>query len=96
MIWNADEGETQAVVEIEPAGNFEQFLETIFGLMRDGRLHGGGPIPRPYLQSALLASANELYISGVPLLLQRPGIWLMAHLAKLRGYRLSYPEYSAP
>ena len=96
VIWNADEGETQALVEIEPAGNFEQFLETIFGLMRDGRLRDGGPIPRPYLQSALLASANELFISGVPLFLQRPGVWLMANLARLRGYRLSYPEYSAP
>jgi quercetin dioxygenase-like cupin family protein len=94
LIWNAVRGETSALVEIEPAGNFEQFLETIFGLMRDGRMHGNGPIPRPYLHSALLASANQIYISGVPLSLQRPGIWLMARLAKLRGYRLSYPEYS--
>jgi len=94
LIWNAGKDETRAHVEIEPAGNFEQFLETIFGLMRDGRLHGNGPIPRPYLHSALLASANQIYISGVPVLLQRPAIWLMARLAKLRGYRLSYPEYS--
>jgi quercetin dioxygenase-like cupin family protein len=93
VIWNAHPGETQASVEIEPAGNFEQFLETVFGLMRDGRLRGGWPIPRPYLQSALLASANDLYLSGISVLLQRPGIWLMSRWAKRRGYRLSYPEY---
>jgi len=95
VIWNANRGETSALVEIEPAGNFEQFLETIFGLMRDGRLRDGGPIPRPYLHSALLASVNQLYLSGIPLFLQRPGIQIMARLAKLRGYRLSYPEYSS-
>jgi quercetin dioxygenase-like cupin family protein len=96
VIWNANGGETRARVEIEPAGNFEQFLETVFGLMRDGRLHGNGSIPRPYLHSALLASANSLYLSSVPVLLQRPAIGLMARLAKLRGYRLSYPEYGGP
>lgn len=95
VIWNAVRGETIALVEIEPAGNFEQFLETIFGLMRDGRLRSGRPIPRPYLHSALLASANGLYIAGVPVFLQRPAIRLMARLAKSRGYRLSYPEYGA-
>lgn len=94
VIWNAAAGETVARVEIEPAGNFEQFLETVFGLMRDGRLRSARPIPRPYLQSALLASANGIYITGVPLFLQRPGVWLMARLAKLRGYRLAYAEYS--
>lgn len=94
VIWNAAAGETSASVEIEPAGNFEQFLETVFGLMREGRLHGNGPIPRPYLQSALLASANDLYLSGPPVPLQRAAISLMARLAKLRGYRLRYPEYS--
>ena len=93
LIWNAGEGETTASVEIEPAGNFEQFLVTIFGLMRDGRLRRGRPFPRPYLHSALLASANNIYLSGVPVFLQRPGVGLMARLARLRGYRLSYPEY---
>lgn len=91
LIWNAARSQTAASVEIEPAGNFEQFLETIFALMRDGKMHGRGPIPRPYLHSALLASANEIYISGVPLFLQRPTIRIMARLARLRGYCLDYP-----
>lgn len=93
QVWNASEGEVHALVDFEPAGNFEQFLETAFGLMRDGKMHGHGAIPRPILHVALLSSANQLYISGLPLFLQRPAISLMAKLAKLRGYRLHYTEY---
>jgi mannose-6-phosphate isomerase-like protein (cupin superfamily) len=94
QVWNADSGEVHALVDFEPAGNFEQFLETAFGLMRDGKMQGHGAIPRPILHVALLSSANELYISALPLFLQRPAIALMARLARMRGYRLDYPEYS--
>ena len=47
--WNAGPGQLSVVGEIRPALRFEDFVETIHVLIRDGRIPAGGKRPNPLL-----------------------------------------------
>jgi quercetin dioxygenase-like cupin family protein len=89
--------ELRFVSEIRPPLRFEAFLETSFGLARDGKTTKQG-VPKNPLQLAVLVheSRDMFYFAGVPISMQRALLTLFASLAsvgKLLGYKACYPKY---
>lgn len=91
---NGGEGELQIVTEFRPALKTEHFFETMAGLARDGKLDPTGA-PR-FLQIVSISRAYDIWLPKPPIPLQRALFAILAPLARLRGYRASYPEYSGP
>jgi quercetin dioxygenase-like cupin family protein len=83
--WIDGEEDARVVVEFRPALNTEAFLETMYGLAHDGRLDKDG-VP-PFLQTALVANAYEVYLPSPPVLQQRALFALLAPVGRLMGYR---------
>lgn len=94
--WNAGEEEAHVVVEVSPATRFEEAISNTFGLARDGKTNARG-MPN-LLQLALLSREFEdvLYFTRPPRALQRVLFAVLAPIARLLGYRGSYPEYAPP
>ncbi len=90
--WIDGEEEARVLVEFRPALNTETFFETMYGLARDGKLDEDG-VP-PFLQTALISSTYEIYLPRPPVAAQKALFSLLAPVARLMGYRASYPEYS--
>ena len=91
--WNAGEEEARIVVEIGPADRFEVMIANLFGLARFGKTNFKG-MPN-LLQVALFAREFEdvLYFSRPPRAVQKVLFGILAPVARLLGYRGSYPEY---
>lgn len=91
--WNAGDEEAHLMVEITPAARFEAMIRNLFGLAQDGRTDRKG-MPN-LLQLALLAREFEDVAQLVrpPRLVQRALFAVLAPIARLKGYRGSYPEY---
>ena len=92
--WACAEADTRVRVAVTPAADAETFLETMYGLSRDGRTNAKG-MPKP-LQMMVLAHAHrrEMAFAGPPLALQRALLGVLAPIGRLRGYRARYPQYS--
>ena len=90
--WNAGDGELHHLVELRPALRMEEFLETVFGLQRDGKLVEGRR-PNPLMMAPVVVR-YENWLAGPPVLLQRVFFPPLALLGRLLGYRASYPRYS--
>ena len=93
--WNAGPEEALVRVEVRPAARFEAFIQNAFGLAQDGRVNRRG-MPN-LLQLAVLAREFDdvIRFTRPPRVVQRLLFGLLAPLARLRGYRGSYPEYLA-
>ena len=92
ILWNASDEEASMTVWLRPALNTEAALETLFGLARDGKTNKRG-LPNIFQTSVLLADYPETKVllpSPVRIFLK-----LLAPLARLLGYRSSYPKYSS-
>jgi quercetin dioxygenase-like cupin family protein len=91
--WNAGDEEVHILMEITPGARFEVLLRNLFGLAQDGKTDRKG-VPR-LLQLALMAREFEDVARLVrpPRLAQKLLFVVLAPLARLRGYRGSYPEY---
>lgn len=91
--WNAGDGEAHLVMKIQPAARFEEMLRNLLGLAQDGRTTPQGK-PR-LLQRVLLAREFEdvIRFTRPHRLIQAVLFSLLAPVARLRGYRGSYPEY---
>jgi quercetin dioxygenase-like cupin family protein len=91
--WNAGDEEAHIVVEIKPAGRFEVMAANLFGLARDGKTNSKG-MPNVF-QAALFAREFEdvLYFTKPPRAVQKVLFGVLAPVARLLGYRGSYPEY---
>jgi mannose-6-phosphate isomerase-like protein (cupin superfamily) len=94
--WNAGPETLEMVGRLEPAGRFQTFMETIYGLIRDGKVTSRG-IPNP-LQMAVIAHEfrNDVVFTGIPRLARRLALPIAASIGRLRGYRPSYSAYSDP
>jgi mannose-6-phosphate isomerase-like protein (cupin superfamily) len=70
-----------------------QAAVTIFGLARAGKVNSKGA-PN-FLQLALLASTTipTTYLAGIPHSVQRLTFGTIGRIAKMAGYKTSYPEY---
>ena len=92
--WNDGDEEAHLVVEFRPALRAEMLFETVFGLATDGKTNNKG-LPNFFQRSILLECyPGDFKLARVPELLQRASIRLAAPLARRRGYRAAYPEYS--
>ena len=93
--WNAGPEEALVRVEIRPAARFEAFLKNAFGLAQDGKVNRRG-MPN-LLQLAVFAQEFDdvIQFTHPPRVVQRLLFGLLAPLARLLGYRGSYPEYLA-
>lgn len=91
--WNAGDEEARLLVEIQPAARFEALIRNLFGLAQDGRTDARG-MPS-LLQRSLLARefADVTRFTKPHRLVQAVLFGLLAPIARLRGYRGSYPEY---
>jgi hypothetical protein len=93
--WNAGPEEALVRVEIRPAARFEAFLKNAFGLAQDGKVNRQG-MPN-LLQLAVFAREFDdvIQFTHPPRVVQRLLFGLLVPLARLLGYRGSYPEYLA-
>src|SRR5215831_2540758 len=93
--WNAGPEKALVRVEIRPAARFEAFLKNAFGLAQDGKVNRRG-MPN-LLQLAVFAREFEDVIQFIhpPREVQRVLFGMLAPIARLLGYRGSYPEYLA-
>ncbi len=81
------------IVEVRPARDFETLFETVFGLYRDGKTSRFGG--EALLQGAVLGRANNTYIAGIPIVVQRILFVIVAPVARLFGHRPRYDRYSS-
>ena len=91
--WNAGEDEAHVAVGITPVARFEEAISNTWSLAQDGKTNAKG-MPN-LLQLALLAREFEdvLYFTDPPRILQKILFGILAPVARLLGYKGSYPEY---
>lgn len=94
--WNAGSETLEVVGRLEPAGRFQVFLETVYGLIRDGKVTSNG-IPHP-LQMAVIAHEfrDDIVFTAVPAPIRAVAIPIAAFVGRRLGYRAWYPAYSEP
>lgn len=93
-LWNEGSEDASFEAEIRPALRMEEFIETIFGLARDGKINKEG---RPgLLQAAVLMQAysKEVRLTGIPVLAQTIVFGALAPIGRLLGYKARYAKYS--
>ena len=96
-VWgNPHDEEVHLIIEFRPALRMEEWLETFFGLQKDGKVSPNSGLPN-VLQWAVISREyeDELYLASPPLLVQRVRFGLLALIGKLLGYKARYPKYSA-
>ena len=88
--WNAGDGEARFVCVVRPAGEFEQLIETMFGLAADGKTSKKG-MPNP-LRLAVIARHHfdDVRLPLIPHFLQRVALAMGAPVGKAVGYREVY------
>jgi mannose-6-phosphate isomerase-like protein (cupin superfamily) len=88
--WNAGEGEARFTCNVSPALEFEQLIETMFGLAADGKTSKKG-MPNP-LRLAVIARHHfdDVRLPVIPHVLQRAALAMGAPLGKALGYRPVY------
>jgi quercetin dioxygenase-like cupin family protein len=88
--WNAGDEEAHFVCEVRPALQFEQLIETMFGLAADGKTSKKG-MPNP-LRLAVIAHGHfdDVRLPFPPAWIQRMGLALGAPLGRLLGYDATY------
>ncbi|HET6328882.1 MAG TPA: cupin domain-containing protein [Planctomycetaceae bacterium] len=93
--WNAGRDEALVRVEVRPSARFEAMISNAFGLAQDGKVNKRG-VPN-LLQLAVFAREFDdvMHLTRPPRIVQRILFALLAPLARLLGYRGSYPEYRA-
>ena len=92
--WNGGDEEAQYVQEFRPALQSDRFFETLFGLARDGKLNPTGYPNLLQIAVSAPAFADEIRLTRPPWLVQRVVCAVLAPIARLRGYRAIYPQYS--
>jgi mannose-6-phosphate isomerase-like protein (cupin superfamily) len=92
--WNAGNVDARVRVEVTPGERFLHMIETFFGLARLGFTDSNG------MPSALQLALTSLEFSDVivfrqpPRLVQRAIFGALAPIARMRGYRGTYPQFS--
>ena len=88
--WNAGDDEAHFVCEVRPALQFEQLIETMFGLAADGKTNRKG-MPNP-LRLAVIARHHfdDVRLPFPPAWTQRMGLALGAPVGRVLGYQATY------
>ena len=84
--WNAGESVARFTTEVRPALQFEQLLETMYGLAADGKTNRSG-MPNP-LRLAVIAREHfdDVQLPFPPAWMQRLGLAMGAPLGRALGY----------
>jgi quercetin dioxygenase-like cupin family protein len=92
--WNATNRDVRVRVEVTPGERFIHMIETFFGLARIGHTDARG-MPHP-LQLALCAREfrDVIVFRSPPLPVQRAVFGILTPIARWRGYRATYPQFS--
>jgi mannose-6-phosphate isomerase-like protein (cupin superfamily) len=92
--WNAADHDARVRVEVTPGERFLHMIETFFGLARLGYTDGKG-MPS-LLQLAMVGRefSDVIVFRTPPPLVQRAIFSALAPIARLRGYRGTYPQLS--
>ena len=93
--WNAGEERAVFRTEITPALQFEQLIETMFGLAADGKTNRKG-MPNP-VRLAVIAKAHfdDVRLPFPPAWMQRAGLALGSPVGRLVGYSAVYEPAAA-
>ena len=97
-IWgNPFDDPATVAVALRPALKMETAFETLFGLANDGKLNPKTQMPS-FLQMMAMAHEyrDDLTLPGVAGVAARGLGAVLAPLARARGYRSRYPQYSTP
>jgi len=92
--WNAGADEAHVLVEVyDPPGRFGEMIIDLFGMAQDGKTNDKG-MPNLF-QGALFSLEYEdvIYFTSPPRWVQKVLFTLIAPVARLLGYRGTYPEY---
>jgi len=92
---NAQDEEVRILGEVRPALNTETFLETLYGLARDGRTDKSG-VPNLLQFAVMLDGLHkvEIYLAKPPIAFQMALFGLLSPAGKVLGYEEHYPKYS--
>ncbi|HMU26604.1 MAG TPA: cupin domain-containing protein [Solirubrobacterales bacterium] len=92
--WQIGEEEASVVVEATPGDRLSEFITSIFGLCRDGKVNEDG-VPR-LLQIMVMVNeySDEMILSSPPPAIQKTIAAMLAPIGRLRGLKPSYPEYT--
>jgi hypothetical protein len=97
-IWgNPFDDPATITVAVRPALKLETFFETLFGLASDGKLDPKTQMPS-FLQMVVILHEyrHDVTLPGVAGMAARGLGAVLAPLARVRGYRARYPQYSDP
>ena len=88
--------EARILWQIRPALDSETFLETVYGLVADVKMEGGGV--RDLCQTAVIYRAfhAECRLSNPSQLVQKMMFSILAPIGRLLGYQARYEKYSKP
>ncbi|WP_045234809.1 cupin domain-containing protein [Deinococcus pimensis] len=92
--WNAGDEDAVVRVEITPGDRFLQMAANLFGLAQDGRTNAKG-MPN-FLQLVVFAQEFQdvlTFVEGPPPAVLKAVTAVVAPVARLLGYRGSYPRY---
>jgi len=92
----SDAEELRFLVEVRPALQFEQMIETMFGLAADGKTNKKG-MPNP-LRMAVIAREHfdDARLPVLPRWVQRAMVAVGATMGKAAGYEAAYEPAGAP
>jgi mannose-6-phosphate isomerase-like protein (cupin superfamily) len=92
--WNAGICEANIALDIQPAKRFEAFIRNMIGLAQDGKTDSRG-MPH-FLQLAALATEFDDVVRFLTpsRFVQRLVFPFLVPIARILGYRGSYPEYA--
>ena len=97
-IWgNPFDDPATITVAVRPALKLETFFETLFGLASDGKLNTKTQMPS-FLQMVLILHEyrDDVTLPGLAGMATRGLGAVLAPVARARGYRGRYPQYSDP
>ena len=91
--WKEGDEDAMALVEVRPAARFEEFIRNRFGLAQDGKTDAKG-IPGLLQRALLLREFRDvIQVRRQSHFARRLVLALTAAVARLFGYRGSYPKY---
>jgi mannose-6-phosphate isomerase-like protein (cupin superfamily) len=96
--WNAGDERLHLRGSVDPALRTEAFMRVTYGLARDGAPVTGSGMPLNPLRLAVFLDEYDdmLFLSALPVWLQKLGIRALAPVGRLAGYDNEYPEYLPP
>lgn len=91
--WNAGDGELHMTTEHRPALRFEEFIQAMVALDREGGLDSDGMPANPLVGAAMIHEfRDEMQPADVPIPVQRVVFPALAKIGSVLGYGV--PEYS--